>query len=72
MDTSKLDKKELSPYDLHLFWMHKKCDIQRRIEELKKDPEKNAVKIELLNVELDLAVKEEMNAVLNMNKEDKK
>ena len=39
---------------------------------MKKEPEKNAVKIELLNVELDLAVKEEMNAVLNMNKEDKK
>lgn len=72
MDTGKLDKKELSPYDLHLFWMRQKCDIQRRIEELRKDPEKNAVKIELLNVELDLAVKEEMNAVLSMNKEDKK
>jgi hypothetical protein len=72
MDTSKLDKNKLSPYALHLFWMHQKCDIQRRIEELKKEPEKNAVKIELLNIELDIAVKEEMNAVLDMNKEDKK
>ena len=72
MDTNKLDKKELSPYDLHLFWMHQKCDIQRRIEELKKEPEKNVYRIELLNVALDLAVQEEMNAILNMNKEDKK
>lgn len=72
MDTSKLDKKELSTYDLHLFWMHQKCDIQRRIEELKKEPEKNVFRIELLNVALDFAVQEEMNAILNMNKEDKK